>query len=161
MKNKQKSNKLTIDECYLMMFDQYDDIVSVDDVASMMRLDKKRVYRMIRSGELKSINYDRHIRVAKLWVIEYVQQCGFIRQEKIHHQRRAEVTVYCQTPKSRKQIQEFLDLADRKFFRDSVLLPLLEEGVLKMTIPGNPGHVKQRYVATKKINPVEEENDDE
>jgi len=94
-------------------------------------------------------------------VIEYVQQCGFIRQEKIHHQRRAEVTVYCQTPKSRKQIQEFLDLADRKFFRDSVLLPLLEEGVLKMTIPGNPGHVKQRYVATKKINPVEEENDDE
>ena len=153
--NKQ-SKKLTIDELYIQMFAGYDDMVTVDEVAYMMRLDKKRIYRMVRSGELKSINYDNAIRIAKLWVIEYIQHCCFIRQEKMHHQRRAEVTIYCQTPKSRKQIQEFLDLADRKFFRDSVLHPLLEEGIIEMTIPENPSHVKQRYVATRKIESEDE-----
>ncbi|SHH56652.1 DNA binding domain-containing protein, excisionase family [Sporobacter termitidis DSM 10068] len=152
-----KKTTLTIDELYLSMFEQYEDILTVEEVAHMMRLDAKRVYRMIRSGELKSMNVERAIRVPKLWVIEYIQKYGFIRQEKIHRQRRAEVTVFCQTPKSRKQIQEFLDLADRKFFRDSVLHPLLEEGVLEMTIPNNPAHVKQCYIATKHLSSEENE----
>jgi excisionase family DNA binding protein len=143
----------TIDQLYLEMFDQYEDILTVEDVSKMIRLDKKRVYRMVRSGELKSITIDRTIRISKIWVIEYVREYGFIRQEKMHRQRRAEVTAYCQTPKSRKQIQEFLDLADRKFFRDSVLHPLLEEGVLEPTIPDNPNHVKQRYIATRRLKP--------
>lgn|GEM_PF-1901016 len=145
----------TVDQLYLDMFAQYEDILTVEDVSEMMRLDKKRVYRMVRSGELKSIVVERAIRIAKLWVIQYVQEYGFIRQEKMHRQRRAEVTVFCQEPKSRKQIQEFLDLADRKFFRDSVLHPLLEEEVLEMTIPDNPGHVKQRYVATRRLKQIE------
>lgn len=34
--------KLTIDELYLQMFATYDDILSVDDVAVIMNLDKKR-----------------------------------------------------------------------------------------------------------------------
>lgn len=153
--SKEEGSK-TVDQLYLEMFAQYEDILTVEDVAQMMRLNKKRVYRMVHSGELKSIVVDRAIRISKIWVIEYVQEYGFIRQEKMHHQRRAEVTVFCQTPKSRKQIQEFLDLADRKFFRDSVLKPLLEDGVLEMTIPDNPEHVKQRYVATHRLNPGEE-----
>ncbi|MDL2288243.1 helix-turn-helix domain-containing protein [Oscillospiraceae bacterium OttesenSCG-928-F05] len=147
-----EKTEYTIDELYLQMFAQYEDMLTVEDVASMLRLDKKRVYRMIHAGEIKSIQVERAIRVSKIWVIEYVRQCGFIRQEKMHRQRQAEVTVFCQTPKSRKQIQEFLDLADRKFFRDSVLKPLLEDGVLEMTIPENPDHVKQRYLATRRLN---------
>ena len=61
--------------------------------------------------------------------------------------------MFCQTPKSRKQIQEFLDLADRRFFKDSVLDPLLEDGTLVMTNPDNPGDVHQKYVATRKLGP--------
>ena len=76
----------------------------------MLRLPLKRVYRMFRAGELKSIKVDGSIRTCKLWIIEYIQKYGFIRQEKFHHERQAAVTVFCQTPKSRKQIQEFLDL---------------------------------------------------
>ncbi len=88
-------------------------MLSVDEIASMLRLPNKRVYRMIRSGELKSMKFERAIRVPKLWVIEYIQQYGFQRLENIHKQRRAEVTVYCQQPRSRRQIQEFLDLSDK------------------------------------------------
>lgn len=35
--------KFKIDELYLQMFATYDDILSVDDVAIIMNLDKKRV----------------------------------------------------------------------------------------------------------------------
>ena len=118
-----------------------------------LRLPVKRVYRMFRSGELKSLRIGGDIRTCKLWIIEYIQEYGFIRQEKFHHERQAAVTVFCQTPKSRKQIQEFLDLADRRFFKDSVLDPLLEDGTLVMTNPDNPGDVHQKYVATRKLGP--------
>ena len=145
----------TIKQCYLMMFQNYDDIVTPDDVATMMHLPLKRVYRMLRSGELNSIKVERSLRVPKLWVIEYVQRYGLQRQESFRLQRKAAVTVYCQTPRSRRQIQEYLDLADKNFFMDSVLRPLLAEGVLQMTIPDTPQHVKQRYVATQRLSPEE------
>lgn len=146
-----QKTRFTIDECYLMMFAEYDDILAVSEVASMLRLPVKRVYRMLRAGELKSMKFDRAVRVPKLWVIEYIQQYGFQRLTSFHEQRRAAVTVYCQEPRSRKQIQEFLDLSDKKFFMDTVLHPLVEEGVIAMTIPENPTHTKQRYVATRKM----------
>lgn len=149
--SKPKKSQYTIDECYLMMFSEYEDIVTASEAASMLRLPPKRVYRMFRSGELKSLKVGRDIRTCKLWIIEYIQEYGFIRQEKFHHQRQAAVTVFCQTPKSRKQIQEFLDLADRQFFKDSVLKPLLEDGTLVMTNPENPNDVHQKYVATVKV----------
>ena len=150
---KPKKSQYTIDECYLMMFSEYEDIVTAQEAASMLRLPVKRVYRMFRSGEINSLRIGRDYRTSKLWIVEYIQKYGFIRQEKFHRQRRAEVTVFCQTPKSRKQIQEFLDLADRKFFRDSVLNPLLEDGTLVMTIPDNPNHVHQKYVAARRLEP--------
>ena len=152
-----KKTKFTIDECYLMMFSEYDDIVTADEVATMLHLPVKRIYRMFRSGEIKSFKHERYVSTAKLWVIEYIQKYGFQRQESFTKQRKAAVTVYCQTPRSRKQIQEYLDLADKHFFMDSVLRPLVEDGVLKMTIPEQPAHVKQRYVATQKC----EENQNE
>ena len=148
---KPKKSVYTIDECYLMMFSEYEDVVTAAEAAAMLRLPPKRVYRMVRAGELKSLNVGGDIRTCKLWIIEYIQKYGFIRQEKFHHERQAAVTVFCQTPKSRKQIQEFLDLADRRFFKDSVLDPLLEDGTLVMTNPDNPGDVHQKYVATRKV----------
>ena len=155
MKNEKKT-KFTIDECYLMMFSGYDDIVTADEVATMLHLPLKRVYRMFRAGEIKSFKHERGVSTAKLWVIEYVQQYGFQHQEKFHHQRRAAVKVYCQEPRSRKQIQEFLDLADKKFFMDSVLHPLLEDGVIRMTIPEHPENVHQKYVAVRRLDESEE-----
>ena len=148
---KPKKTEYTIDECYLMMFSEYEDVVTAAEAAAMLRLPPKRVYRMFRAGELKSLKVGGDIRTCKLWIIEYIQKYGFIRQEKFHHERQAAVTVFCQTPKSRKQIQEFLDLADRRFFKDAVLDPLLEGGTLVMTNPDNPGDVHQKYVATRKV----------
>lgn len=149
--NKQAITKFTIDECYLMMFSEYEDIVTADEVDSMLRLPKKRIFRMFRSGELKSFKDGRDVRTCKLWIIEYVRRNGFIRQESFRKQRKAAVTVFCQEPKSRKQIQEFLDLADKRFFMESVLQPLVAEGTLVMTKPEQPAYVHQKYVAVKRL----------
>lgn len=148
---KEPSKQYTIDECYLMMFSDYDDIVTAQEAAAMLRLPVKRVYRMFRSGELRSFKDERDVRTAKLWIIEYVRRCGFIRQESVRKQRKAAVTVFCQEPKSRKQIQEFLDLADKRFFMESVLQPLVAEGTLVMTHPEQPAYVYQKYVAAKRL----------
>ena len=65
-----KKHQYTIDECYLMMFSEYDDIVTAQEAARMLRLPQKRIYRMFRSGELKSIKLGRDLRTCKLWIIE-------------------------------------------------------------------------------------------
>lgn len=149
--SKQKKSEFTIDECYLMMFSEYEDIVTAHEAAEMLRLPAKRVYRMFRSGEIKSFKDMRDVCTCKLWVIEYIQRYGFIRQESFRKQRKAAVTVFCQEPKSRKQIQEFLDLADKRFFMESVLQPLVAEGVLVMTKPDQPAYVYQKYVAAQRL----------
>lgn len=152
---KTPSQTVSFKKCYLEMFGTYPDVVTVDEVAGMMRLPKKRVYRMIRSGELQSVVVQGSIRIAKLWVIEYLQAYGFQRQESFALQRRAAVTVYCQIPRSRRQIQEYLDLSDRQYFMDTVLRPLLKEGVLQMTMPDKPNDVRQRYLATERLGHTE------
>lgn len=63
---KTKKDRYTIDECYLMMFSEYDDIVTAQEAARMMRLPQKRIYRMFRSGELKSLKLGRDVRTCKL-----------------------------------------------------------------------------------------------
>ena len=50
---KPKKTEYTIDECYLMMFSEYEDVVTAQEAAGMLRLPLKRVYRMFRAGELK------------------------------------------------------------------------------------------------------------
>lgn len=53
---------------------------------------------------------------------------------------------YCSVPRSQAEMLLFLKLSDRKHFRKKYLTPLLENGKLKMTIPGKPRSPKQKYV---------------
>jgi hypothetical protein len=62
--SKKEKGTFTINECYLMMFSEYEDIVTANEVAQMMRLPVKRVYRMFRSGELKSFKGEREVKPA-------------------------------------------------------------------------------------------------
>jgi len=53
---------------------------------------------------------------------------------------------YCSVPRSRQEMMEFMGLANRKHFAVHYLKPLLEEGLLMMTIPDKPQSKNQRYV---------------
>ena len=71
---KPKKTEYTIDECYLMMFSEYEDVVTAQEAAGMLRLPLKRVYRMFRAGEIKSLKVGKDVRTCKLWIIEYIQK---------------------------------------------------------------------------------------
>ena len=60
-----------------------------------------------------------------------------------------ELLEYCQEPRSTKEMMVFLKLKHRESFRDNWLLPLLEAGELKMTLPDKPKSPNQRYRSTK------------
>jgi len=57
---------------------------------------------------------------------------------------------FCTVPRSRMEIQEFLGLKHRRSFKETVLQPLLESGLLIQTIPDKPSSPKQQYIATSK-----------
>jgi predicted HTH transcriptional regulator len=55
--------------------------------------------------------------------------------------------IYCKKPRSREEMQNFLGLKHREHFRAEILKPLLEEGLLELTLPEKPKSPKQKYVA--------------
>ncbi len=56
------------------------------------------------------------------------------------------VLQFCIEPRSRNEIQSFLDLKNRDYFRKEILNPLIKEGKLALTIPDKPKSPKQRYI---------------
>jgi len=52
---------------------------------------------------------------------------------------------FCKEPKSREEIQTFLNLSDREYFRLEILKPLLKKGLVIQTIPDKPNSPKQKY----------------
>ena len=55
------------------------------------------------------------------------------------------VLAYCIEPKTRTEIQEYLELKNRDHFRKAILNPLLESGQLIMSIPDKPTSPKQKF----------------
>lgn len=53
---------------------------------------------------------------------------------------------FCKVPRTRTEIQEFIEISDIEHFRTSILVPLLESGLILMTIPDKPKSSKQKYV---------------
>ena len=54
---------------------------------------------------------------------------------------------FCKTPRSRKEIADFLKLKTTTYAMQRYVTPLLETGQLKMTNPEHPGSRAQKYYA--------------
>ena len=57
---------------------------------------------------------------------------------------------FCKVPRSRNEIQEFMNLSDRGHFRKTILNPLIKGGLLKPTIPDKPTSPNQKYYSEKR-----------
>jgi ATP-dependent DNA helicase RecG len=55
---------------------------------------------------------------------------------------------FCATARTRNDMQEFIGISSRRYFRINYLNPLLDAGKLQMTIPDNPNNRNQRYIRT-------------
>lgn len=56
------------------------------------------------------------------------------------------VLIFCQRPKSSEEILTHLNMKHRPHFRASILNPLIDKGLLTLTIPGKPKSPNQKYV---------------
>ncbi len=56
---------------------------------------------------------------------------------------------FCKEPKSRKEIQEFLGIKDRRYFANNILKPLIKGDLLKLTIPEKPTSPNQKYYSDR------------
>ena len=59
-----------------------------------------------------------------------------------------ELLRFCQEPRSRQEMQDFLSLKNKNHFIKTYLLPLYGSGRLEMTIPDKPKSKNQKYRAT-------------
>ena len=61
----------------------------------------------------------------------------------------AQVLNFCQEPHKSSEIMELIGLKHWKTFQANYLKPLLQQGLLAMSIPEKPTSSKQRYVTTE------------
>ena len=58
--------------------------------------------------------------------------------------------LYCAETRSVVEMLEFMGLRDRTKFRNKYVKPLIEEGIIEMTIPEKPNSQNQKYRLTSK-----------
>ncbi len=61
----------------------------------------------------------------------------------------SEIIEFCKDEKNIFEIMEKVGYKNRTRFRRDYIKPLVEEGLLKMTVPDKPTSKKQKYIATK------------
>ena len=94
---------------------------------------------------LKNINYSNRLPFEANKTSEQVSaQVG--EQDGEQDDRQKLILEFCSIERTRQELQEYLGVASRRFFANSILKPLLESGKLKMTIPGKPTSRSQKYI---------------
>ena len=56
------------------MFEQYDDILTVEEVADVLHIGKNRVYTLLASGDLKAFRMGRPWKIPRESVENYVRR---------------------------------------------------------------------------------------
>lgn len=56
------------------MFELFDDILTIEDVAEALKIGTTQVYKIVRSGQLKGYKEGKDWKIPKNCLIEYIQQ---------------------------------------------------------------------------------------
>jgi len=70
-------------------------------------------------------------------------------RDQVTAQVTAQVLKFCQEPHKSSEIMSLIGLKHWKTFQANYLNPLLQQGLLAMTIPEKPTSRKQRYITTE------------
>ena len=65
--------KAELTDLYKVMFPEYPDVVNVEQLSEMLGgVSVKTVYRLLKSGKIKSLYFGKRYRIPKLFVVEYL-----------------------------------------------------------------------------------------
>ena len=70
-------------------------------------------------------------------------------QDELQDERMKKLLVFCEHPRSRSEMQNFTGLKDREYFRLNILIPLINKGLLFLTVPNKPNSSTQKYYSKK------------
>lgn len=65
---------MSICKGYLKMFELYDDILTITDVAEILKIGTTQAYKIVRSGQLKGFKEGKDWKIPKSSLTEYVKQ---------------------------------------------------------------------------------------
>lgn len=68
-----------------------------------------------------------------------------LREQVIGQVKMGDLIDYCKLPRTRVEMQDYCGLTSRRSFIENHLKPLLEQGILKMTLPDKPNSRNQKY----------------
>ncbi len=54
------------------MFDNYDEILSVEDVCQMLYIGRNGLYRILASGDIKAFQYGRTWKIPRKAILDYI-----------------------------------------------------------------------------------------
>lgn len=54
------------------MFEQYGDLVTVEELCEMLSIGKNSAYKLLASGDLKAFRYNRVWKITRQGVIDYI-----------------------------------------------------------------------------------------
>jgi excisionase family DNA binding protein len=60
-----------------MLFTQYPDILSINDLRSALGVGRTKAYELVSSGEIRSIRVGNAIRIPKTSLLDYVKGNGY------------------------------------------------------------------------------------
>ena len=60
-----------------------------------------------------------------------------------------DLIIFCRTPRTRKEISEYLGLSSVTYTIQTYIMPLVEQGLIKMSMPDKPKSPKQLFYSDK------------
>ena len=54
------------------MFESFRDVLSVDDLCQALDIGKNTAYKLLNSGDIKSLKIGKAHKIPKIWLMEYV-----------------------------------------------------------------------------------------
>ena len=132
---------------------KWNEIFAWIPMESVMNQNRPEYYNALYYGQ-HSGDSSRFIEFTLSALLEILQKTNadLLAAEQVAEQDNAQVDraekiiEFCAEPKSREEIQSFVGIAHREYFRAKILKPLLDSGKLKMTIPDKPNSRNQKYV---------------
>ena len=65
--------KIKFEDVYNNIFKKFPDVLSVNQLCEVLHLSKPSVYKLLESGELKSLRVGAKYKIPKVYVMEYMQ----------------------------------------------------------------------------------------
>lgn len=143
---------------YESQFKAYPDVVTKKQLMDMLDICENTAQSLLQKGDIRHFRIGNRYQIPKVCVIDFLVGDSYDlyakNRAKAHHdipldeveRGKEKILRLCEQPRTRKELMYMLDVSSTKTFFRLFLRPLLEAGVLQMTIPNQRSVSTQRYV---------------